>query len=122
VRVGLSCSVRGAHQRLPPCATVAATVCGGLTSVFHRAQQLQQQLQLQCAGGSPASSTVRNSCSWSSKPKVPRRLMYPRLDGSDAPVAEQYTTRALGRAACSATTTSAVWEGLPLVGSRFLAL
>ena len=118
MRVGLSCSVRGAHQRLPPCATVAATVCGVLTSVFHRAQQLQ----LQCAGGSPASSTVRNSCSWSSKPKVPRRLMYPRLDGSDAPVAEQYTTRALGRAACSATTTSAVWEGLPLVGSRFLAL
>ena len=37
-------------------------------------------------------------------PHRPRRSMYPRLRGSEAPVALQYTTLALGRARCSPTT------------------
>ena len=70
----------------------------------------------------PDSVSVFSIPSTDVKPCAERRVMYARFLGSEAPVAEQYTTRASGTARCSATTASAVLVGIPLSFTRFFAL
>ena len=76
----------------------------------------------------PLLSTARRKSSKSPKgvslpPHSPNLSMYPKCFGSDAPVAEQYTTLARGRAVCNFNTACPVLVGLPpLPPNRFLAL
>ena len=56
-------------------------------------------------------------------PQSPRRLMYAMFRGSDAPVAEQYTTRAFGSISCSSWTVAPVLLGsAPSAATAFFAL
>lgn len=47
------------------------------------------------------------------KPHVPSRIMYARLLGSEAPVADEYKTLALGKFSCSLRIAFPVWVDLP---------
>eukprot|EP00959_Pyramimonas_sp_CCMP1952_P445677 9331101-Pyramimonas_sp.AAC.2 len=49
----------------------------------------------------PLSSMVCRKAEKLPNPHVPRRVMYPRCPMRDAPVAEQYSTRACGSARCN---------------------
>lgn len=55
-------------------------------------------------------------------PQIPKRTMYAMFFGSEAPVAEAYTTRAFGSLVCSSSTVRPVFVGFPEpTGLKFLA-
>lgn len=56
-------------------------------------------------------------------PHIPKRTIYAILRGSDAPVADAYTTLAFGNLFCKSNTVKPVFVGLlEPTGHKFLAL